>query len=82
MPKIPIHPPATTSRLSDSATERVLLPTSLEVDTLSSMDLVSLKIQLGEEFLVFPLSPPTAKQLSRALRKAVRGYLKSPSERE
>lgn len=73
-PKIPVTDPSATLR--EKQNQETLHPTAVEVQYEPGSRLISLEIELGQSgSRVVPLSPPAAKQLSRALRKAVKDYL-------
>lgn len=85
---VPVIPANATTHQLSSAFRHILHPTAVSVDSELPRDLVSLSVACGTvegtHTYVLPLSPPTAMQLSRALKRAVKAYLRgdAPPETE
>ena len=79
MAKIPIMPIGRVVS-NDPLAETILDPKSLEVSRELDTGIFLVRIGLGDHAQVVPLSAPTAMQLGRALRRAVRDYLNGPEK--
>ena len=72
---IPIATLGNTDSIKTSANEQVLRPNRVEVLLEPHIPAVSLKIEMNDRTVIYPLSLPTVMQLAKCLRRTVCDYL-------